>query len=281
MEDEVNIQTFVAALLEANEYQVILAQSYISAKIMYASYMPDLVILDLGLPDCDGTVFLRELRQKELTPVIVLSARSDEREKVRALDLGANDYITKPFGSAELLARIRSSLRMFRHSSNEGKLPGGRFTLGELSIDYDARRIWIGSDEIKLTQTEHNIVAFLSEHCGKVMPYSAIIKAVWRECPNEGSIKKLQVNMANIRKKFGAQPGEISYVVNELGVGYRMDGDQYLRIFIFGLYSVDVNDFLNEVVFYRTTKRSNRIFAVASYFFYTLSPSHREILATF
>lgn len=226
MEDEANIQTFVAALLEANGYQVILAQSYISAKIMYASHIPDLVILDLGLPDRDGTVFLRELREKELTPVIVLSARSDEREKVNALDLGANDYITKPFGSAELLARIRSSLRMFRHSSDEGKRPGGRFTLGELSIDYDARRIWIGKEEIKLTQTEYNIVAFLSEHCGKVMSYSTIIKAVWRENPDEGGIKKLQVNMANIRKKFGAQPGEISYIVNELGVGYRVSGDK-------------------------------------------------------
>lgn len=176
----------MATLLEANDYQVILAQSYISAKVMYASHIPDLVILDLG----------------------------------------ANDYITKSFGSAELLSRIRSSLRMSRHSSNEGKLPGGRFTLGELSIDYDARRIWSGSEEIKLTQIEYNIMAFLSEHCGKVMPYSAIIKAVWREHPDEGSIKKLKVNMANIRKKFGAQPGEISYIVNELGVGYRMDGDK-------------------------------------------------------
>lgn len=224
VEDEVNIQNFVTALLEANDYQVISAKSCADAKMMYASYTPDLVILDLGLPDSDGTVFLYELRQKELTPVIVLSARSDEKEKVKALDLGANDYITKPFGSAELLARIRSSLRMFRHSSSEGKLPGGKFTLGELSIDYDARRIWIGREEIKLTQTEYNIVAFLSEHCGKVMTYSSIIKAVWREGQNEGSIKKLQVNMANIRKKFGVHPGEISYIVNELGLGYRMDG---------------------------------------------------------
>ena len=224
IEDEVNIQNFVSALLEANDYQVIAAQSCSEANLMYASYAPDLVILDLGLPDCDGTVFLRELRQRELTPVIVLSARSDEKEKVKALDLGANDYITKPFGSAELLARIRSSLRMFRHSSSEGKLPGGKFTLGELSIDYDARRIWIEKEEIKLTQTEYNIVAFLSEHCGKVMTYSSIIKAVWKESQNDGNIKKLQVNMANIRKKFGAHPGEIRYIVNELGLGYRMDG---------------------------------------------------------
>lgn len=226
VEDEANIQTFVTALLEANDYQVMSAGSCSEAKTMYASHIPDLIILDLGLPDRDGTTFLRELRQKDLTPVIVLSARSEEQEKVRAFDLGANDYVTKPFGSAELLARIRSVLRMYRHSAEEGKLPGGKFTLGELAIDYDARRVRIGEDEIKLTQTEYNIVAFLSEHCGKMMTYSAIIKAVWREFPDDASIKKLQVNMANIRKKFGAQPGEISYITNELGVGYRMNQEK-------------------------------------------------------
>lgn len=226
VEDDDNIQTVVSSLLEVNDYQVISAKSCAAAKTMYVSHIPDLIILDLGLPDSDGTVFLRELRQKELTPVIVLSARSEEKEKVKALDLGANDYVTKPFGSAELLARIRSALRSNRFSSDEGKLPGGKFTIGDLIIDYDSRRIWVGSEEIKLTQTEYNILAFLSEHCGKVMTYSAIIKAVWREYPDEGGIKKLQVNMANIRKKLGAQPGESNYIVNELGAGYRMDGDR-------------------------------------------------------
>lgn len=223
VEDEANIQTFVTALLEANDYKVISAGSCSAAMTMYLSYIPDLIILDLGLPDGDGTSFLSEIRKKELTPVIVLSARSDESEKVRALDLGANDYVTKPFGSAELLARVRSALRSNRYSSDEGKLPGGRFTLRDLTIDYDARRIFVGKEEIKLTQTEYNIVAFLSEHCGKVMTYSSIIKAVWREYPVDGSIKKLQVNMANIRRKLGAKPGEFNYVVNELGVGYRMN----------------------------------------------------------
>lgn len=224
VEDEANIQTFVTALLEANDYQVISASSCGEARTMYLSYIPDLIILDLGLPDGDGTALLAEIRKKELTPVIVLSARSDEGEKVQALDMGANDYVTKPFGTAELLARVRSALRSSRHSSNEGRLPGGKFTLRDLTIDYDSRRVWIGEEEIKLTQTEYNIMAFLSEQCGKVMTYSAIINAVWREYPDEGSIKKLQVNMANIRKKLGAQPGEFNYVVNELGVGYRMNG---------------------------------------------------------
>ncbi|MDY4104756.1 MAG: response regulator transcription factor, partial [Oscillospiraceae bacterium] len=165
---------------------------------------------------------LRTLRAEEtLTPVIVLSARTDEREKVTALDLGANDYVTKPFGSAELLARVRTALRNTRHSAQEGRLPGGKFHLDDMVIDYDARRVSIRGQEVRLTQTEYNIVAFLSEHCGKVMTYSAIIRGVWGY-PDAGSVKRLQVNMANIRKKLGARPGEESYIVNELGVGYRM-----------------------------------------------------------
>ncbi|MBR5818093.1 MAG: response regulator transcription factor, partial [Clostridia bacterium] len=161
-----------------------------------------------------------------LTPVIVLSARGGEGDKVRMLDMGANDYITKPFGTEELLARVRSAIRNTRYSSLEGRLPGGRFTLGSLVIDYDSRQVFISEREIKLTQTEYNILAFLSENCGKMMTYSAIIKSVWREYSDEGSVKKLQVNMANIRKKFGVRPGERSYIVNELGVGYRMNTEQ-------------------------------------------------------
>lgn len=223
VEDEENIRCFVATLLEASGYKVIPAMSCREASMLYASYVPDLVILDLGLPDRDGATLLSEIRTRDLTPVIVLSAITDESEKVRLLDLGANDYVTKPFGSAELLARVRTALRANRPSAEAGRFPGGRFTLGELVIDYDARRVTVGGEEIRLTQTEYNIITFLSEHCGKVMTYSAIIKAVWRELPDEGSIKKLQVNMANIRKKFGSRPGEGGYIVNELGVGYRID----------------------------------------------------------
>lgn len=225
VEDEENIRTFMSALLEANGYQVILASSYAEAKTMYYSYVPDLIILDLGLPDKDGSALLCEIRDKDLTPVVVLSARTDEAEKVRLLDLGANDFVTKPFGSAELLARVRTSLRNYRHSSDEGRLPGGKFTLMDLVIDYDARRLFIKDEEIKLTQTEYNILALLSEHCGKMMTYSAIIKSVWREYPDEGNIKRLQVNMANIRKKLRLKPGDNKYIVNELGVGYRLQDD--------------------------------------------------------
>lgn len=225
VEDETNIRMIVSTLLDANGYQVIPAASFAEAKTMYFSHIPDLIILDLGLPDKDGSALVEVVRAKDLTPIIVLSARGDESEKVRLLDLGANDFVTKPFGSAELLARVRTSLRNYRHSSDEGRLPGGKFSLLELVIDYDARRVFLADEEVRLTQTEYNIIALLSEHCGKMMTYSAIIKAVWREYPDEGNIKRLQVNMANIRKKLGLKPGDNKYIVNELGVGYRLQDE--------------------------------------------------------
>ena len=222
VEDEKNIQTFIKALLEANGYQVITAGSAEEAYMMFSSHFPDLIILDLGLPDEDGSVFLERVRKKDATAVIVLSARSEESEKVKMLDLGANDYVTKPFGSAEFLARVRSILRNSRHASSEGRIPGGRFTLCGLVIDYDARRVFIDGEEIKFTQTEYNILALLSESAGKMMSYSAIINSIWHEYSNDGNIKRLQVNMANIRKKLGLKPGDNKYIVNELGVGYRL-----------------------------------------------------------
>lgn len=223
LEDDDNIITFVSALLESNGYQVLSAGSIGSGKPIYSSHVPDLVILDLGLPDGDGGEFLSYIRAKDLTPVIVLSARNDEEEKVRLLDMGANDYVTKPFGSSELLARVRSALRDHRHRSGSDEGVGGIFKLSELEIRYDSRRVFLDGKEIRFTQTEFNILSFLSCHVGKVMTYSAIIKAIWHEHQDEGSIKRLQVNMANIRKKLGSRPGEANYVVNELGVGYRLD----------------------------------------------------------
>lgn len=223
VEDEINICNLVATILDASGYQTIIAHTCADAKLMYNSYLPDLVILDLGLPDLDGMRLLGSVRQDALTPVIILSARSDEADKVAALDAGANDYITKPFGAGELLARVRVALRNNRFSAEEGRRPGGRFVLKELQIDYDARQVFVKDEAIKLTQTEYNILALLSENCGKMMTYAAMIKAIWGGYAQEGSIKKLQVNMANIRRKLGDKPGEQNYIVNELGVGYRLN----------------------------------------------------------
>lgn len=224
IEDEANIRRFVTALLEANDYKVLQADSVDSGIMMFTSYLPDLIILDLGLPDLDGTEFLKTIRKDSLVPVMVLSARTSEQDKVDALDMGANDYVTKPFGSAELLARIRSILRVNRRSAETGRLPGGKFETGELVIDYDSRKVFLDGAEIKFTQTEFNIMAYLSEHFGKVLTYSAIIRDIWG-FSDSGSIKKLQVNMANIRKKLNLKPGDNKYISNELGVGYRMHND--------------------------------------------------------
>ena len=220
VEDDRGIANFVQTVLETNGYQVLWADRCGQGVLVFTSHVPDLVSLDLGLPDMDGEEFIRRIRNISTVPIIVLSARTEERDKVSALDLGANDYITKPFGTEELLARVRASLRTARHH-NQASYHNGRFQLEDMVIDYDRRNLTVSGEVIHMTQTEYNILAYLSQHVGKVMTYSAIIGAVWG-AEDSGSIKKLQVNMANIRKKLGCTPGENKYFINELGVGYRM-----------------------------------------------------------
>ena len=220
VEDDRGIANFVQTVLETNGYQVLWADRCGQGILVFTSHVPDLVILDLGLPDMDGEEFIRRIRQVSTVPIVVLSARTEESDKVSALDLGANDYITKPFGTAELLARVRASLRIARHNVQSAN-HNGRFVLEDMVIDYDRRNISVAGADIHMTQTEYNILAYLSQHVGKVMTYSSIIGAVWGVV-DSGSIKKLQVNMANIRKKLGCTPGENKYFINELGVGYRM-----------------------------------------------------------
>lgn len=219
VEDEQNILNFVDTVLESNGFAVLSAQTCEMGRVMFLSHNPDLIILDLGLPDEDGLELIRYVRQSSATPIIILSARSGETDKVEALDLGANDYITKPFGTGELLARVRVALRDNRRLA--AGAPSAKFQLKELQIVYDKRLVQLAGETVTLTQTEYNILAMLAEHAGKVLTYSAIIKAIWGY-QDPGSIKRLQVNMANIRKKLGIKPGDSRYILNELGVGYRM-----------------------------------------------------------
>lgn len=221
VEDETNICSFVRTILEANGYQVIEASTCQQGIMMFASHIPDLIILDLGLPDRDGIWLIRSVRASSAVPILVLSARTMENDKVEALDLGANDYVTKPFGTAELVARVRAALRSRRSADSLTSVPGGKFVLEDMEIDYDRRLVTIAGRIVKLTQTEYNILAFLSEHTGKVLTYSTIISNIWGRM-DDGSIKKLQVNMTNIRKKLGSKPGDNRYIINELGVGYRI-----------------------------------------------------------
>lgn len=224
VEDDRNISSMIQTVLETNGYQVLTAQRCQQGILMLTSHVPDLVVLDLGLPDMDGEEFIRIARRSSMIPIIVLSARTEENDKVSALDLGANDYITKPFGTAELLARVRASLRINRMNLRSSA-PGSVFTLGDLVIDYDRRQVSVGGVPVHVTQIEFNILSFLSRHAGKVMTYSAIISSIWGTM-DDGSVKKLQVNMANIRRKLGCTPGENRYIINDLGVGYRMPDDQ-------------------------------------------------------
>ena len=220
VEDDHNISNMIQTVLETNGYQVLTAQRCQQGILMMSSHVPDLVVLDLGLPDMDGEEFIRVTRRSSMIPIIVLSARSEENDKVSALDLGANDYITKPFGTGELLARVRASLRINRMNL-QAAIPNSVFALEDLEIDYDRRQVSVAGKVIHVTQTEYNILSLLSQQVGKVMTYCAIIRSIWGTM-DDGSIKKLQVNMANIRKKLGCKPGENRYIVNELGVGYRM-----------------------------------------------------------
>lgn len=218
IEDEKNIANFIKADLEANDYHVVTAYTAAEGKMLFHSHCPDLILLDLGLTDEDGLDVITEIRRDSLVPILVVSARTSETDKVAALDLGANDYITKPFGTAELQARIRASLRITRQNTPEIQQV---FISGDLRVDYDLRKVYVRDAEVRLTPTEYNIIALLSEHAGHIMSYADIIKAIWN-WNDEGSVKKLQVNMANIRKKLGSRIGNNSYIVNELGVGYRM-----------------------------------------------------------
>lgn len=222
VEDEKNIRNLVKTIVKANGYQVFDATSGDTGIIMFNSHTPDLIILDLGLPDMDGVEFIKKIRAESQTPIIVLSARHKESDKVSALDLGANDYVTKPFGMEELLARVRATLRNTLIKESGGDFKGVKFTIDNMSIDYDKRRVIVDGQEIHLTQTEYNIVEYLSIHAGRVLTYSDMVKKIWGYS-DSGSIKKLQVNMANIRKKLGEKPGENRYITNELGVGYRMN----------------------------------------------------------
>ena len=222
VEDDKRISNFIKTVLEANNYDVIVAQTGAEAYSMVTSQCPDVVILDLGLPDMDGMKILQGVREWSAMPVIVVSARTHERDKVEALDLGADDYITKPFGTSELLARIRTAIRHTR--SGIPNQPGGQtgvFKSGGLTIYYDKQRVFIDGVDAGLTQNEYKIVSLLGKYAGKVMTYDYIIKEIWG--PNmKNDNRILRVNMANIRRKIEKNPAEPQYIFTEVGVGYRI-----------------------------------------------------------
>ena len=222
IEDEQNINNLLDTLMQANGYQTIIATSCGSGLMMYASHRPDIVILDLGLPDKDGIAFLTEIRKTDFTPVIVLSARSDEKDKVEALNLGANDYVTKPFGSEELVARVRSALRTVLYQAHDSELPTGKFQTGDLLIDYEARRVFIGDEEIKLTPIEFDILYLLASNPGRVFSTDEIFEKVWNEKVYEAN-NTVMVHIRRLRGKMKDDTREDKIITTVWGVGYKIE----------------------------------------------------------
>ena len=220
IEDEKDIRSFLTTMLSSYGYSVIDAVTGKEAISMVTSHMPDLILLDIGLPDMDGMNVLSSIREWSDVPVIIVSARQDEDEKVRALDLGADDYVTKPFGNSELLARIRSSIR--RHSKKAGNLSRmeSEFFCGGLHIDYVRRNVTVDGKSVHLTPIEYKIVVLLAKNAGKVLTHDNIIRKVWGPFASDTQI--LRVNMANIRRKFDQNPADPVYITTEVGIGYRM-----------------------------------------------------------
>lgn len=226
VEDERNISNFLSIVLTENNYDVIAAHSGADAYVMITSHCPDLVLLDLGLPDIDGLSIVSAVRQWTQLPIIVISARTQERDKVDALDRGADDYITKPFGTSELLARIRTAIRhTYAFAADAGVAQTGIFKAGDLTIDYDKRSVLVRGEDAHLTQNEYKIVALLGKYAGKVLTYDYILKELWGPSA-KGDNQILRVNMANIRRKLEENPAAPKYVFTEVGIGYRMtNGD--------------------------------------------------------
>ena len=224
IEDEKNICNFITTALEPANYKVISAFNATEGLSLATSLCPDVVLLDLGLPDMDGLEVIRHIRSWSQLPIIVLSARTSEEEKVRALDLGADDYITKPFGTSELLARIRTALR---HSSRPTapSAASSIYHAKQMKIDFDRRLVTVNGKEVHLTQIEYKIVTLLAKNSGKVITYDTIMASVWGPY-SDGNNRILRVNMANMRRKLENNPAAPEYIFTEVGIGYRMLEDE-------------------------------------------------------
>lgn len=216
IEDDKSICNFITTSMENSEYRVTSVHTGKEGVSLAANLCPDVILLDLGLPDIDGMEVLSRVRTWTETPVIIISARTKEQEKVAALDAGADDYITKPFGTSELMARIRTCLRHSRPNTHSRI-----YKAGDLSIDFEKRLILLEGKEIHLTQIEFQLLTLLAENSGKVLTYSYIMNAIWGPYMDNNN-QILRVNMANIRRKIEKNPAQPRYVFTEIGIGYRM-----------------------------------------------------------
>ena len=221
IEDERNICNFIVTTLKTQDYKVDFAVNAVSGLSLAASCCPDLILLDLGLPDMDGIEVIRSIRKWSNVPIIVISARTQEKEKVDALDAGADDYITKPFGTSELMARIRTTLR--RSSLNSGMISPAQtsYTAKDLVINYEKHLVTVNGEIIHFTQIEYKILTYLSRNAGRVITYDSLLTHVWGPFADNNN-RILRVNMANIRRKLENNPADPQYILTEIGIGYRM-----------------------------------------------------------
>jgi two-component system KDP operon response regulator KdpE len=220
IEDEPQIRRFLRATLGSQGYRLFEAGTGADGLVEAASRQPDVVIVDLGLPDLDGLEVIRRLREWSTVPIIVLSARRQEAEKVKALDAGADDYVSKPFGADELLARLRVALRHKAGVAREDAV----FTTGELRVDLGRRHVFVREQEVKLTPTEYRLLTTLVRHAGRVLTHRQLLKEVWG--PNQiEEAHYLRVYMAQLRRKIEADPAQPRYLLTEPGVGYRLAGE--------------------------------------------------------
>lgn len=216
IEDDPNITDFMEVVLQQERYQLTVVDSGMAALNAFQTNSFDLALLDLGLPDIDGIDLLKILRKRMKLPIIIISARKNENEKVKALDLGADDYVTKPFGTGELLARIRTALRHQGTNTDQQVVIENK----DLKIDFDKQLVYKEGHEIHLTKNEYRILALMFKQLGKVVTYQSLLTEVWG--PYSDDSQTLRVNMSNIRKKIESNTLKPEYLITEIGVGYRL-----------------------------------------------------------
>ena len=219
VEDDAPVRNLITTTLKAHDYKFITAQNGNNAIMEASSHNPDIVLLDLGLPDMDGVEVIERIRTWSDMPIIVISARSEDKDKIDALDAGADDYLTKPFSVEELLARLRVTQR--RLASNRNESTSSVFTNGALKLDYAAGCAYLGDEELHLTPIEYKILCLLAVNVGKVLTHTFITQKIWGAAW-ENNVASLRVFMATLRKKIEAAPDSPQYIQTHIGVGYRM-----------------------------------------------------------
>lgn len=221
VEDDAAIRNLISTTLETHNYKHLTAASGESAIMEAVSHNPDVVLLDLGLPDIDGIEIIRKIRSWSNMPIIVISARSEETDKIEALDAGADDYLTKPFSVEELLARLRVTFRRLNYSATNIGNESAVFENGNLKIDYSACCVYLDGKELHLTPIEYKLLCLLSKNVGKVLTHSFITREVWGSSW-ENDVASLRVFMATLRKKIEKDPSFPQYIQTHVGIGYRM-----------------------------------------------------------